>query len=158
QESGPRLSEALLPRDSCGEAAKLLKKIGFKGTTPREMALVAIGDDEWGACVKIGDAAIDPLLDRMHDNLPDDDGDALYAIARMTSPRARETAIREFCQSVPYAFVLSPGSEIIRRMGEIGDAACLKKLEEMTKEYEDGDNSKAVKGAIKALRAKGVRK
>jgi tetratricopeptide (TPR) repeat protein len=147
----PKLLPSLTWDDSSEIAKELLK--GYEAKTPEEAAWLALAEDDYGACVKLGAAALDPLIDVF--GRPSEFGEGvneklLEALVAIGGPKARQAVLsqlvskKDLAESYPEDLV-----RLIQAVTTLEERGAVPVLEELSK----GDSEEVAPAAKKALRA-----
>jgi len=153
QGSARRLLPAVLRPDSQGTVTELLGKVGFRPSTPDEEAMIAVGAEDYKACIKLGAPAIGYLTERLQEGNFSTHVEIVSTLASIKGPEAQAAAIEGFRNLLTALLVSNDGEELIRKIGEIGDTSCLEKLKELVK-VGSPETAKAAKAAILKIKAK----
>jgi hypothetical protein len=147
----PKLLPSLTWDDSSEVAKELLK--GYEAKTPEEAAWLALAEDDYAACVKLGAAALDPLIDVF--GRPSEFGGGvneklLEALVAIGGPKARQAVLsqlvskKDLAETYPEDLV-----HLIQAVTTLEERGAVPVLEALAR----GDSEEVAPAAKKALRA-----
>ncbi len=146
----PKLLPALTREDSAEVAKKLLKE--YEPRTPQEAAWMALGNDDYDACAKLGAAALEPLLAVFERDASRPEGlneAALAALVRIGGPKVRQTVLSQLEYKKDSVEVYSENVlHLIRALTTLEEGGAVPVLEQLAK----GDHEEVSAAAKKALR------
>ncbi|MBV8880080.1 MAG: hypothetical protein JO332_08960, partial [Planctomycetaceae bacterium] len=132
----PKVLAALSWPDAHEVADKLLKASGYQPRTKGEEALLAVGHEDWDACLRLGDVARDPLLElfERQTRLPGGyDEKVLQTLLALGGPKVKEAFLRELAGKKDNVEVqLDEVLALIAALSKLGETQAIPVLEQLT--------------------------
>lgn len=143
--TGVRLVPALLCSETRGDAVDLFEAVGFKDDGPEVAAAMAAVNEDWEACVRIGEAAVGVLEQASEPQTYLDRGAAILALSRIPGEKARQALLRSARNLSTPDLCGAEGRKILDHLEAVGDASTIQALEGHAA-YE-GDDDELVQAA-----------